>query len=94
MIDKLKDRITEQSKNERVGENNTPTKDGASEAQMREGTIEYRDAFRWSKDWGDRVVNYRLSDDGVLTVVRKNSLMVANPAPDAAETEYYDEVGN
>ena len=97
--------IVEQSQNERVGENNTPANDGVSAARtilnpkeqsttMKEGTIEYRDAFRWGKGWGECVVNYRLSDEGVLTVVRENSLIVANPAPDAVETEYYDEVGN
>ena len=40
------------------------------------------------------MVNYKLSDEGVLTVLRKNSRMVANPAPDAVETKHYDEVGN
>ena len=104
MIDNFDNGIAEQSQNERVGENNTPANDGVSAARtilnpkeqsttMKEGTIEYRDAFRWGKGWGDRMVNYRLSDDGVLTVVRKNSLIVANPAPDAVETEHYDEVG-
>ena len=83
-------KFTEQSKNECVGENNTPTNDGASEAQMKEGTVKYRDAFRWP-DWETPVVNYRLSKDGVLTVVCKNSSMHANPAPDAAETMHYDE---
>ena len=90
MIDKSKNLI-EEFKNECVGENNTPTNDGASEAQMREGTIKYRDAFRWPEFWGTPVVHYRLSKDGVLTVVRKDSCMHANPAPDAAETVHYDE---
>ena len=62
---------------------------------MKEGTIEYRDAFRWGGEWRkDRVVKYRLSDDGVLTVVREGSCMAANPAPDAVEDEHYDETGD